>query len=110
MQKDLEVRRQVLLARRQELEDISALSAAERATVTLDQQAVGRLSRMDAMQNQETAKATERSRQAELSRIARALLRIDTGDYGICDRCGGEIGARRLEVDPSALFCISCAR
>lgn len=101
--------RQVLLARRKELEGLSAGSAEARDTVALDQQSVGRLSRMDAMQQQAMAQATERQRASELARIDSALKRLDEGDYGTCVECGEDIAPKRLEVDPAASHCITCA-
>lgn len=40
--------------------------------------------------------------------IDRALERIDTGRYGVCDRCGNEIGADRMEFRPTSILCVSC--
>ncbi|MCB1493315.1 MAG: TraR/DksA C4-type zinc finger protein [Rhodobiaceae bacterium] len=101
-----------LLARRAELEDLRALSEEARSTVTLDQQSVGRLSRMDAMQMQAMAAAQERQRAAELQRIAAALALIedDPDEYGVCRACGEEIPDKRLEIDPAATRCVRCAR
>ena len=81
----------------------------ERAPVELDQQAVGRLSRMDALQVQAMALETSRRRGNELRRIAAALARIDEGEFGHCLECGDEIAARRLALDPAAPLCIGCA-
>ena len=81
----------------------------ERAPVELDQQAVGRLSRMDALQVQAMALETSRRRGVELRRIAAALARMDEGEFGYCLECGDEIAARRLELDPAAPLCIGCA-
>ena len=106
---DAEKARAALIARQQELSALSEISAESRETVTLDQQSVGRLSRMDAMQQQAMAQATDRQRAAELVRIELALRRIDSGDYGYCDDCGQEIGEKRLEIDPSATLCVRCA-
>lgn len=106
---DVNETKKLLLARRAELENLSGISQSSRATVTLDQQSVGRLSRMDAMQSQAMAQATERQRSAEISRITAALHRIDEDEYGLCMECGDEISAKRLEADPSAAFCIKCA-
>ena len=95
------------------LAEIAALDIAgedERATVTLDQQAIGRLARMDLMQRQQMAKETQRRRQLEQARIEAALKRIDDDEYGWCADCGDEIGARRLEVDPTAYLCVNCAK
>jgi DnaK suppressor protein len=106
---DAEQAREILLARRSELEMLSAGSAEARETVTLDQQSVGRLSRMDAMQQQAMAQATERQRAAEITRIDNALKRLDDGEYGTCVECGEDIGEKRLEIDPAATLCINCA-
>ncbi|RVT85445.1 TraR/DksA family transcriptional regulator [Rhodobacteraceae bacterium CCMM004] len=80
------------------------------ATVALDQQAVGRLSRMDALQQQAMAQAAQRNRAAELGRIDAALARIAANAFGYCVDCGDEIAAARLDRDPSAPKCLSCAR
>ncbi|MGI9406723.1 MAG: TraR/DksA family transcriptional regulator, partial [Hyphomicrobiaceae bacterium] len=60
MPTDISIARQRLLDRKRELTSLSDISADARGTVTLDQQSVGRLSRMDAMQQQAMAEATER--------------------------------------------------
>ena len=86
-----------------------AETSEERAPVELDQQAVGRLSRMDALQVQAMALETSRRRGVELRRIAAALARIDEGEYGYCLECGEEIAVRRLEFAPAAPLCIGCA-
>lgn len=101
--------KKMLLAKRQELENLSALSHEARDTVELDQQSVGRLSRMDAMQQQAMNQATERTRSRDINRIQAALSRLADGEYGACVDCGEEIAARRLEVDPMAERCIKCA-
>jgi DnaK suppressor protein len=40
--------------------------------------------------------------------IDRALQKIEEGTYGVCDRCGGEISAARLEARPSSVLCLEC--
>ena len=80
-----------------------------RATIELDQTRVGRLSRMDALQQQAMAEATNERARLTLTRITSALQRCDDGTYGECLRCGELINPRRLEVDPAATLCIDCA-
>lgn len=80
------------------------------APVDLDQSRVGRLSRMDAMQQQAVAQAAARLSASEARRIRTALARMASGDYGYCMHCEEEIAEGRLRVDPSALTCIACAR
>ena len=107
---DLAATRARLAARRRELEELSAGHQQEGRPVELDQARVGRLSRMDALQAQEMAAATERRRQLELERIDAALERIASGDFGFCVRCGEDIGLKRLEFDPTTPLCITCAQ
>ena len=45
---------------------------------------------------------------AELQEIDAALARIADGSYGVCEECGGNIGAPRLEAQPIARLCIAC--
>jgi DnaK suppressor protein len=78
-------------------------------TVELDQTRVGRLSRMDAMQIQQMELALSRRQQGELAGLKNALKRLDDGEFGECLECGEEIDPRRLEIDPVATLCISCA-
>jgi DnaK suppressor protein len=86
------------------------LGADDRAVVALDQQSIGRLSRMDAMQRQAMAAAQHRRTQARLGAIAAALARIAEAEYGYCLECGDEIAIRRLEIDPTLTTCVACAR
>ncbi|MFN3614099.1 MAG: TraR/DksA family transcriptional regulator [Rubrimonas sp.] len=96
-----------------ELAEIEAASAAtrdDRAPVTLDQQSVGRLARMDAMQVQAMAAATERRRAGRAAGLRAALRRIEAGEFGWCEGCGERIAEARLAIDPTVPLCIVCAR
>ncbi|OEJ65984.1 TraR/DksA family transcriptional regulator [Magnetovibrio blakemorei] len=101
--------RKRLEAERQELLHDAKTTAEERGVVVLDQTAVGRLSRMDALQNQAMQVETERRREIELKRIEAALKRLDSNDYGFCVSCGEAIQAKRLDMDPATPVCIDCA-
>ncbi|NDU71583.1 TraR/DksA family transcriptional regulator [Actinomadura sp. DSM 109109] len=46
---------------------------------------------------------------AHLADIDAALARLRDGTYGLCERCGGQIGAERLDARPAARTCITCA-
>lgn len=98
-----------LRERQAELRALSAAGEARRRPVELDQQKVGRLSRMDALQEQAMAQATEQRREQELKRIDAALRRLDEGEYGYCVTCGEAIAPARLELDPTTPTCIDCA-
>ena len=105
---DLKAIRKALKEERDALVDTSAATAEERAPVELDQQSVGRLSRMDALQVQAMAVATESRRQERLQLIQAALQRLDDGDYGYCQRCDEGIPAKRLAIDPAVTRCVDC--
>ena len=101
--------RALLLAKRACLEQISESAGEAAATVTLDQTRVGRVSRMDALQQQAMAQESGRRRQIELKRIEAALVRIDDGEYGFCLSCDELIKRPRLEFDPTVTQCVDCA-
>ncbi|MDD9716365.1 TraR/DksA C4-type zinc finger protein [Dinoroseobacter sp. PD6] len=100
--------RAVLDAEMAQLVQASEDSGAARQTVELDQQSVGRLSRMDALQGQAMAAALEVRRRGRRARIVAALHRMETGEFGYCVDCGGFIGLPRLDVDPTAARCGDC--
>jgi len=77
-------------------------------TVVLDQSKVGRLSRMDALQQQNMAQSTLRNIESRLRRVNRALAKVESGDFGYCDECGEVIELARLEVQPEAPCCFAC--
>lgn len=101
--------RPMLVAERDGLSAQTEASAAARGVVELDQQAVGRLSRMDAIQGQAMQKGLEARRGARQRAIAAALSRIDEAAFGFCEECGEFIGHGRLGVDPCATRCVGCA-
>ena len=43
-----------------------------------------------------------------IKKIDETIALIDSGDYGYCDKCGVEIGLKRLEARPTATLCIDC--
>ena len=99
-----------LTARLAALDTEDAAGAPAQKTVTLDQQAVGCLSRMDALQNQAMAHATVRRRRVERQKITAALKRIEIGEYGYCTDGGDEIAPKRLAADPAIARCLDCTR
>ncbi len=101
--------REALLLLRDELNGLTQTGNDSAAVVELDQSRVGRLSRMDAMQAQAMAASSKDRRQQMLQRIEAALQRIDKEDYGYCQSCETAINPKRLDFDPTVLFCIDCA-
>lgn len=101
--------RATLTALKAELVALSESADDDRKPVELDQQSVGRLSRMDSLQVQAMAKAADARRAQEIRRIDAALQRLEEGDYGWCVECGEAIEVKRLEIDPAAPRCSGCA-
>ncbi len=77
--------------------------------VKLDQTAVGRLSRIDSLQNQGVTRNLQEREQVKLGQIAAAYERIEGGTYGECVECGGAIPFERLQVFPETPTCTGCA-
>ena len=102
--------KRMLLSELQEVENIAQKTAEDRAPVELDQQVVGRLSRMDAMQQQSMEKAKQVRRIERVKLINAALKRLEAGDYGFCLNCDAYISNGRLKLDPTFSLCIGCAR
>ncbi len=103
-----EIRRR-LQQRLAEIERLEAISTEDSQPVALDQNRVGRLSRMDAIRVQAMAQETGRRRAEDRRRIVAALERLAAGDYGYCLTCDEPIPTRRLVLDPAVPTCIDCA-
>jgi len=99
-----------LLDMKAELEALSDAASENRKPVSLDQQSIGRLSRMDSLQVQAMDMAQEEARKKRIVKINAAIKRLDDGDYGYCVKCDEAISAKRLELDPASPLCIDCAR
>ena len=91
-----------------ELKKLSEDTSAARAPVALDQQSVGRLSRMDAMQQQSMDLAKEERRRSRIAVLRAALQRMDEDEFGYCLSCGEDIPNARLDIDPAATLCVDC--
>ena len=98
---------QALLLLHSELQQQLRDSSDGAQPVSLDAP-IGRLSRMDAMQQQSMVQANRRTAQTRLTRVESALRRHASNEYGACMRCEEEIGYARLKAQPEALFCIDC--
>jgi DnaK suppressor protein len=107
---DLKYFKKRLMKRQDDLLNAKKRGRNENEPIELDQARMGRLSRMDAMQQQAMSQAAAHLSNSELRRIKTALHLMETGDYGYCVNCEEEIAEARLKVDPSILTCINCAR
>lgn len=105
-----------LAALRSEVE--RALSRLERSMKTtrrsarpvkLDQTSVGRLSRVDAIQNQSLTQGLQERELRKAAMLTGALERLEAGSYGVCTGCGEGIQFERLSLFPETLTCSRCA-
>ena len=83
-------------------------SESATGVVTLDQSSVGRISRIDAMQQQSMAISTRTKVKISLRKVLKALKRLDTEDFGYCGQCDEQIEFNRLKVQPQASHCLKC--
>lgn len=93
------------------------LAALEKEIASLKEQskpvppdnAIGRLTRMDAIQAKSVAEAVLNEARIRQSKLETALGRIDNDEFGNCIDCGEDIPIARLELVPEALKCVRCA-
>lgn len=97
-----------LIRSRNELQEQLEISEQSTQIVNLDQTAVGRVSRIDAMQQQSMALSAKSKAKAKLKKVALALMAIKNSDYGRCQQCEDDIGFPRLNVQPEASLCLDC--
>ncbi|MCT4638769.1 MAG: TraR/DksA family transcriptional regulator [Bacteroidales bacterium] len=71
--------------------------------------AIGRVSRMDAINNKSINEAALRTAETKLKRINFALSRTDDPTFGTCTRCGNPIPFGRLMVVPGSTTCVKCS-
>ncbi len=98
---------QTLEALKVELETLIATTREGTRPVDLDEP-IGRLTRMDAIQQQSVSSATRRGHGLRLRQVQQALNAIDQGHYGLCRRCEDPIGFKRLSARPESPFCLDC--
>lgn len=103
----LDTLRSALEALRDELEGVLAMSSDSARPVDLDQP-IGRLSRMDALQQQGMASAHRRRHEVRLRQTLAALRAMRDGEYGDCQRCDEPIGWERLQARPETPICVAC--
>jgi DnaK suppressor protein len=72
--------------------------------------AIGRVSRMDAINNKGVMEAALRKSEEQLEGLQRNLSRLGTADFGTCSKCGQKIPFERILLAPESSFCVNCAR
>jgi len=71
--------------------------------------AIGRLTRMEAISSQGISEASLNSSKAKLAKLKKALEKIDFPDFGICVRCSTSIPHERIMLMPESPVCVGCA-
>ena len=105
--KQLDEFKRTLEALCEELDDLLKSSISASDTVSLDQP-IGRISRIDAIQQQKMAKANRQNHTIRLQQVNAALVAMNAGEYGECRECEEDIGYGRLQARPEAPLCLTC--
>lgn len=69
---------------------------------------IGRISRMDAINNKTINESSLREKKQQLKKLQRALEQSESKQFGICTKCGEEIPFGRLEYMPHTTRCVQC--
>ncbi|MGC9342922.1 MAG: TraR/DksA family transcriptional regulator [Bacteroidales bacterium] len=70
--------------------------------------AIGRISRMDAINNKSIFEASERNLRSRLSQLEQALKMTGDDDFGLCIQCRQSIPMERLRLRPEIRLCAEC--
>ena len=72
--------------------------------------AIGRISRMDAINNKSVNDSALKKAELKLKNLKVAITKIDDSDFGVCIRCKKPIPLGRILLLPQAISCVNCAR
>jgi len=72
--------------------------------------AIGRVSRMDAINNKSVVEAALRKAEEKLNKLKLVLDRVNDADFGLCMRCGNPIPIGRILLMPQSRNCVRCAQ
>lgn len=73
-------------------------------------EAIGRISRMDAINNKSVNEAALRQAEEKLNKLNTVLAKVDSPDFGICAQCKNPIPLGRILIKPESIYCVNCAR
>lgn len=91
----------------EQLTALLAVNSDAEAVVDLDQP-IGRVSRIDAIQQQKMAQANKSRNRIRLRQVVAALAALRSDVYGLCKSCEEAIDFKRLKARPESAFCIDC--
>jgi len=90
--------------------DIKAITQLKEVTKPIPpENAIGRISRMDAINNRSVNEAALRTLEEKVKKVKIALTRMDDKDFGVCMKCKNTIAEGRLLLLPGTVFCVNCA-
>lgn len=72
--------------------------------------AIGRISRMDAINNKSVTEEALRQAKNKLENLKKMFSKINDPDFGLCLKCRQSIPIGRLLIRPESLYCINCAK
>ncbi len=87
----------------------SVAELEEQAKPVSPENAIGRISRMDAINNKSVIEASLRQAKDKLLKLEKALSKVDEDKFGICVQCGNPIPIGRIMLMPHAIRCVNCA-
>ncbi len=96
---------------------VELISKAEKEILSMEsmtqpikpENSLGRISRMDAINNKSVQESALRTKRRQYSQLRLALTKVDDEDFGICDRCGNPIQQARLILLPEKINCVRCS-
>lgn len=72
--------------------------------------AIGRVSRMDAINNKSINDAALRKSEEKLKKLKFAMSKVGSPQFGICGKCGTDIPPGRILIKPESMYCVNCAQ
>ncbi len=72
--------------------------------------AIGRVSRMDAINNKSVTELVLRQAQEKHTKLLHVLTQVGTVQFGKCMKCNAEIPLQRIMIQPQSMMCVNCAR
>lgn len=87
----------------------SIISLEEQSKPVEPDRAIGRITRMDAIQQKSVCEANLRAAEESLYQLEETLPLIDQPGFGICAACGQNIPVERVLLVPASRLCVSCA-
>ena len=103
----LEHYKQALLQREADI-DLQFEQTEEMSQPVEPDPAIGRLTRQDAMQQQQMVLENRRRLKLQRTQLKTAMERVEKGSFGVCVLCKNDIAVKRLDIIPESPLCVAC--